>query len=308
LSIEQKKLQLGLLKATNAVLSSPTENEGFSNAIKIIGETFKVDKVYICKHHKAKDSNEMYFTNYCEWKADILDKQNLAGLEKISYSRFNQLELYENFSQGESLQFILNKLSDELKLTFLDERIKSIILSPIVVKNDYWGFIRVEEFKFDRHFSNEEVEVIKKLAEVFAFSIEEQNTINFNGTARGERLNLIDIESFSSLSEWDKPGFSFFIELFDIYLKDIPIMCSEIDSAIKNKNYTNLRFFAHKLGGSLMHLGVSNSNELCRRLEDAGQNKIIDENVARLNKKLKKDIDNILNEISFLRKIYYKFV
>jgi len=309
LNTEIKKLQSGLIKATNVVLNSPIENKGINIALKILGETFSVNKIYICQHFIDEDTSEMYFTFLYEWYSIAYGKDfSSSGLEKISYSRFSLLKFYENLSQGHSLKFNLKKLSKELRSGFLDKRIKSILLVPILIENSYWGFIGLEDFKIDRTWSDEEVEMITKLTKVFAFSLQDENE---NKSVKKEdriKSSLIDLDSINSLMDTEKPGFDFFIELLDIYLRDIPSMCTEIDSAVKNNNYNNLKFFAHKLGGSLMHLGVSGALDLCHKLEQAGEEKIIDKKVLNLNEQLHDLVNNILTEIRSLRNKYNRFI
>ncbi|MEJ2103775.1 MAG: Hpt domain-containing protein [Ignavibacteriaceae bacterium] len=305
---EIKSLQFGLLKATNVIRDSFTKEE-FNEALKIIGEAAQLGRVYVCENHKNKATEEIYFKIIFEWTAD-LNKINVEAIDskKILYSQFSLLKLYENLSQGNPLKFILNNLPGDLKSCFNDKRVKSIIFIPVMVKNTYWGFFGFEEFKLDRNWTDEEVKIFSELAIVFADSIENRDDLkSFNTEKKNQTIKLVDAQSIISLFEEEKPGVDFFIDLFDILLKDIPSVSIEIETAVKNHDFENLKFYSHKLGGTLIVLGAKSTLDTCNRLENIAREKIIDEKVQNLYAVLQKDLNQILNEIKILRGNYFKF-
>ena len=304
-----KRLQFGLLKATNVILNSFSEEE-FNKVLKIIGEAAQLDRVYFCEHHKDEATSEVYFSILYEWTDDAKDIQKKESeSKKISYSKFSLLKLYENLSQGKTLKFIINNLEGDLKSCFTDRRIKSIIFIPVMIKSKYRGFLGFEEFKSDRKWTDEEIKIFSELAKVFAMSIESRNDDkSFYSKKKSQILKLVDAESILSLFEEEKPGADFFIDLFDILLKDIPAVSSEIEIAVKNNDYENLKFYSHKLGGSLIILGATSTLEICNQLENSAREKIINKKVLKLNIKLQEDLNQILIEIAALREKYFKFV
>lgn len=309
MSEEIKRLQFGLLKATNIILNSFSEEE-FNKVLKIIGEATQLDRIYICEHQKDEVKEEIYFSILNEWTSDPDQiKNKLRESKKISYSRFSLLKLYENLSEGNPLQFILSNLSNELKKCFLDKRIKSMIFIPVIVKGKYWGFLGLEEFKYDRKWTNEEIKIFFELAKVFADSIENRNDLkSFNAENKSQTLKLVDADSILSLFEEEKPGVDFFIDLFDILLRDIPSVGREIETAVKDKEYENLKFYSHKLGGSLIILGAKSTLDISNQLEDFAREKIIDEKVQKLNAKLQEDLEQILFEVKVLKENYINYV
>jgi PAS domain S-box-containing protein len=96
----------------------------------------------------------------------------------------------------------------------------------------------------------------------------------------------------------------FFVELLEIYMRDLPVMINEIDLAVKERDLNKLKFFAHKLNGSMVTLGVESITNICRELEIAAEKNSIDDIIFDHNKKLKKYIAEVLREITEIRSKY----
>jgi len=98
---------------------------------------------------------------------------------------------------------------------------------------------------------------------------------------------------------------NFLIELFEIYIRDLPVLVSEIDEAIKDSDFANLKFYTHKLKGSALTLGLESISNFCFELETAAENKIIDDQVQDLNANLHEHIDKVVEELKKLKEKYH---
>ena len=308
LSRESKRLRFGLLKSTNALLNSATQEEGFKRVLKILGETTKVSRVYVYQHQVDENTSEMYISLLYEWASDSAELQIDSSFQKVSYSRFSLLKFYENFSKGQALKFVLKDLPAELKNGFLDEKIKSTILIPIMVDNKYWGFIGFDDINNDRLWSEEEEAVLVKMVMNLALSIKKGNKKKNNEENSNQQIELIDEQNILSLFADDKPGSDFFLELLDVYLKDIPSISKEIDLAISNEDYVHLKSYLHKLGGSMLNLGAKNVSEISNQLDQAAKENFKNKKVVELNMELQENIKKIIAEIKLLRKKYINFI
>ncbi len=139
---KKDKLLQGIADATKTLMTSRKEEEGFIEALSILGKAADVERVYIFQHQVNKETDEMYFSLVYEWAAEGTAAQiRNPEFDKISYSRFATLQFYESFSEGKTLKYIINDLPDSYKLNFIDKNIKSIILVPIMIEGKYWGFV-----------------------------------------------------------------------------------------------------------------------------------------------------------------------
>ncbi|MBS4036314.1 MAG: PAS domain S-box protein [Ignavibacterium sp.] len=179
----------GIAKATNALLSSNDNTFGFNKALKILGETAKADRVYIYQHKVDNYTKEMFFTPLYEWVTPGTDTQiDDPSMQKISYSRFSVLNIYEKFLTCETLRYVIKDLPQEQQKVFIDRNIKSIILVPILVDNAYWGFIGFDECHSDRLWSDDEESLLSAMAGTIGAVIK-RNTINDQLIKKNEELD-----------------------------------------------------------------------------------------------------------------------
>ena len=171
--LEKKdRLLYGMAEATKYLISTRDITESFTSALEILGKSANVDRVYIYKHKIKPDTEEMYLSLLYEWANRDSDSQmQNEALQRLSYSRFEILNFYENFSKGNSLKFIIQKLPKDVKKVFIDVNIKSIILVPIMVDEQYWGFIGFDECKYDRQWENDEESLLRIMASTFGAAI-----------------------------------------------------------------------------------------------------------------------------------------
>ncbi len=162
---KKDKLLQGIADATKALMTSRVEGEGFNEALSIIGKAADVERVYIFQHQVNKDTGEMYFSLVSEWASEGTASQ-IRNLEfyKISYSRFATLQFYESFSKGKTLKYVIKDLPDSYRENFIDKNIKSIILVPIMIDGNYWGFIGFDEMETHRTWSDNEESILVTMA------------------------------------------------------------------------------------------------------------------------------------------------
>ncbi|HSP87790.1 MAG TPA: PAS domain S-box protein, partial [Ignavibacteriaceae bacterium] len=151
LLVRKDLLLQGIAEAAKSLIFANNEEQGFSNALKILGTAAEVDRTYICKHQVNDETDEMFMSLVNEWTADSVEAQiENPMLKKLSYSRFSTLDFYENLSSGKTLKYIISDLSPNEQQVFVDQNIKSILVVPIIIDGKYWGFIGFDDCTFGR--------------------------------------------------------------------------------------------------------------------------------------------------------------
>lgn len=164
---KKSKLLQGISKAIASLIAAQNENEGFNSALRILGEFASVDRVYLFRHYEDEITGEKYFSLNYEWTAGgIIPQIKDPAFQRISYSRFSALQLYEQLSNGRSLSFIIKNLSKDERRAFIDSSIKSIILVPILIEGEYWGFIGFDDCHSDRLWTSDEESILSTMAAV----------------------------------------------------------------------------------------------------------------------------------------------
>ncbi len=164
--LRKKDLLLqGIAEATKTAISSSDIDSGLTKALRILGMSAEVDRVYIYKHQVDEETGEMYVSILYEWSSANSESQiQNPILQQLSYSRFASLDFYGNFEKGNSLKFLIKKLPAHEKIVFVDRNIKSILLVPIRIDDKYWGFIGFDDCRTDRLWSEDEESFLSTMA------------------------------------------------------------------------------------------------------------------------------------------------
>ncbi len=164
--IERKdNLLHGIAEATKILITAQNYDAGFNAALRILGISAEVDRVYIYQHLISEETGEMYVSILYEWHSEYIVAQiNDPELKRLSYSRFSSLNFYENFSKGNSLKFLIKDLPPAERSVFIDSSIQSIILVPIMVDDEYWGFIGFDDCTTERNWDDNEETLLVTMA------------------------------------------------------------------------------------------------------------------------------------------------
>ncbi len=187
---KKDNLLQGIAEATKALISNRDINTGFKTALRILGIAAEVDRVYIYKHEVVEETEENYAKLVFEWSSETTEAQiEDPALQKLSYSRFAALNFYENFANGNILKFIIRDLPYEAKDVFIDKKIKSLILVPIMVDGEYWGFVGFDDLSEDRIWTDNEESLLITMAATLAAVIK-RNKISEDLIEKNKQLDI----------------------------------------------------------------------------------------------------------------------
>jgi PAS domain S-box-containing protein len=176
---KKDSLLQGIAEATKTAISNSDIEKGLSKALRILGIAAEVDRVYIYKHQVSDETGEMYVSILYEWSSSDSEAQiKNPVLQRLSYSRFASLDFYGNFERGKSLKFLIKKLPPQERMVFVDRNIKSILLVPILIDGNYWGFIGFDECRSDRLWNEDEEYFLATMAATIGAVIKQDNIKN----------------------------------------------------------------------------------------------------------------------------------
>ena len=98
----------------------------------------------------------------------------------------------------------------------------------------------------------------------------------------------------------------FLLELLDIYIQDLPKVISNINSAVDNKDSVKLQFWAHRLKGSSLTLGIDLITSISVTLEEAAKLNRFDDETIRMSTELIHNFEVIIGELEILKEKYSK--
>jgi len=184
-----------IAEATKTLISVNDSEMGFDTALSILGEATQVNRVYIAKHKVVKETSELYMTMIHEWcSRGTVSQINDPLLRELPYSRFGSLRFYENLSHGKSVNLLVKKLPPEFQKNFADREIKSIIITPIMIDEKYWGFLGFDECKINRSWTLNEESLLVTMASMLG-AIIKKNSIQEELVRKNKELDSAIIKA-----------------------------------------------------------------------------------------------------------------
>ncbi|KPA17026.1 PAS/PAC sensor signal transduction histidine kinase [Candidatus Magnetomorum sp. HK-1] len=150
-------------------LDDTTIQEAFTQ----IGKALEVSRVYIYKNYFEEES--LFTSQLYEWTAPDVTSQ-IANNQNISFKtsglkRWKRILGQNKIYQGHVRDFLLK----EQKL-LLPQNIYSIILMPIFVEKEWWGFMGFDDCCQERQWSKVEISTLKTLSSILSILIQNEST------------------------------------------------------------------------------------------------------------------------------------
>lgn len=175
--LKRDNLLQGVADATQCLLTNTDLNAAIPQALAILGQATRVDRVYIYEHHPHPLTGEIAMTMRYEWVAhEVKPSIHQVHWQNQCYETAGLSRWYAAFSVGEAIGGIVRLLPvAEQKLLQRDE-IVSIIMVPIFVEEELWGYIGFDDCHTERVWSSSEESILVAIAASIGGAIKRQRT------------------------------------------------------------------------------------------------------------------------------------
>ena len=199
-----------LLRAANraATFLLNSDNESFENdifqAMKAIGETVKVDRVYVWENHTV--NGQLYCTQVYEWSEGAQPQQANEYTVDVSYNE-SMMDLEEVLSSGKSLNGVVSKMDPVYQAHLVPQGIVSILILPVFINEQFWGFVGFDDCHNERVFTEEEEMILRSGGLLFAHAYRRNGMLkNIHETAnqlkqRDDLLQAVNSAAVTLLNE-----------------------------------------------------------------------------------------------------------
>jgi HPt (histidine-containing phosphotransfer) domain-containing protein len=134
---------------------------------------------------------------------------------------------------------------------------------------------------------------------------EEKNYLITRCKSKKSQINILDENKITFINDIQTPDdVVFLLELLDIYIQDLPKVISNINSAVENKDAAKLQFWAHRLKGSSITLGIDLISDISTTLEEAAKLNRFDDETIRLSSELIHNFEIIIGDLEILKEKY----
>lgn len=170
--IHSQKLDELEIQYQNSLLNSLTEvighlfvEENWSEVIdttfNLIGNTVHVDRIYLFENLDDPQTGKKYAKQTFEWVAPGISPQiDNPALEKIEVDDF--MDLFHSLEKNQPLIANVKDIEDPALREMLEfQDIKSLLMFPIFIENEFWGFAGFDECTHEREWRPSEINFLR---------------------------------------------------------------------------------------------------------------------------------------------------
>jgi diguanylate cyclase (GGDEF)-like protein/PAS domain S-box-containing protein len=171
---EYEKLQQLLMDMATDLINVPLEkvDQAINEMLGVVGEFTKVDRVYVFKH----DNNRRVTSNTHEWCAEDITSE-IDNLQDFPLEKF--ADLFKAHQKGEIVNIPDVAMMPEnhaMRPVFEAEGIQSLIMLPLFSEGVNTGFVGFDAVKQKKTFTEQEINLLKVLAEITSNVLARQKT------------------------------------------------------------------------------------------------------------------------------------
>lgn len=169
------------LEVNAAFISSLMENELNEEALyetfEIIARTVEADRMYYFGADRDPETDEILISQKVEWCSEKASAQiDNPELQNMPIKTVE--EIIPPLSKNHPFTTTLSELSDGmLKEIFIDQDIKSMLLLPIFVEEDLYGFVGFDDCSRERKWKEEEIKFLKSLTDNLTNAFEKREAL-----------------------------------------------------------------------------------------------------------------------------------
>lgn len=173
---KRDRLLQSVTEATTQLLANASYEEAIDAALARFGTTAGVDRICICENHVHAETNRLATSIRYEWTNE--------SIESISHFQHRHNQLYSNphlqrwyttLAGGAAISGVTQDFSVPEQTVLTQESVQSVLAVPIIVKNNFWGFIELHDCNDHYQWSDQEEAILRTMAASVSAALERQD-------------------------------------------------------------------------------------------------------------------------------------
>ncbi|MCS7221007.1 MAG: histidine kinase N-terminal 7TM domain-containing protein [Anaerolineae bacterium] len=158
--------------AADRFLRTPDWESEVPTILACLGEAADVNRVYVFENHQGPDGELLTSQRY-EWAAPNTTPQiENPDLQNFPYMRGGFARWVERMSRGEPIWGLVRDFPESEQGPLAAQDILSIVVAPVFVGQEWWGFIGFDECHFEREWTKAEIETLQMAADLIGAAIQ----------------------------------------------------------------------------------------------------------------------------------------
>lgn len=175
--LKRDEFLLGVASATHQLLTEAEFDQAIQNVLQILGQAARADRTYIYQNHPHSLTGAVAMSIRYEWtNDDVAPTFPCAHWHDLPYHQSGLGKWYEHFLAGRSFSGVTRLMSPPEQAMLDRDQIRSIIMVPIHIDQELWGYIGFDDCHTEREWTASEESMLVAIAASIAAAIQRQHT------------------------------------------------------------------------------------------------------------------------------------
>lgn len=180
-------------------------SEAIQDMLKDLGEATSIDRVYIFENHTSESGEQLASQRY-EWVADGVEAQiNNPALQSFSFERAGFMRWADLLSHDEIVKGRVWDFPKSEREVLTTLGMVSVLVVPIFVGRDWWGFIGFDETQRERQWSPAEEDALRGAGGILGGAIERRRAEQALRLSEARYLAILQ-DQFDLISRYKPDG------------------------------------------------------------------------------------------------------
>ncbi|MEH1836771.1 MAG: EAL domain-containing protein [Nostoc sp.] len=160
---QRDRLLQAVAEAANYLLGEMNYETGIERALAVLGEAAKADRAYLFQNHSHPATGEIAVSLRFEWTHSSIESTH-HHWQNQPYQASGLVRWYTVLSSGQSISALTQKFPVAEQEFLIRDGIQSLLLVPLRLENELWGYIGLADCTFERHWSRHEESTLLTMA------------------------------------------------------------------------------------------------------------------------------------------------
>ncbi|MCL1847150.1 MAG: response regulator [Coriobacteriia bacterium] len=169
--IQRDNLLYVINNVAERLLSSDPANlkADLHEAMGTLASSVDMDRMYVWKN--AEIDGKLGYIQQYEWVAER-SKDVMSVREMTGFTYIDSVPIWaEHFELGKSVNSPVAELSDIEQEMLTPYGIKSIVIIPVIIQDQFWGFVSFDDLHREHRFDEEEINLLRSGALIIASAV-----------------------------------------------------------------------------------------------------------------------------------------
>lgn len=171
------RLLQGVSQASRHLLTNPDLEASITKMLAILGDAADADRVYLYENHPHPISGAPAMSMCYEWtQEDIPPSIDQPHWQNQSYEEHGLMRWYRAFQAGQPIRGNVDTFPEAERNLLTQDNIESILMVPIFIDHDLWGYIGFDACHEARAWTHSEESILVTIAASIGGALKRRHT------------------------------------------------------------------------------------------------------------------------------------